>query len=1094
MPPFHDIFISYGRADSKAFAIKLRDRLQATGLEVWLDLNDIPIGVDYQRRIDDSIDATHNFLFIIAPHAVNSPYCALELSQALKYNKRIIPILHVTEISRDTWQQRYPQGTEADWQEYQAQGKHSSLPNMHPMIRKINWALFEDGVNDFDSAFDNLLELLQRHQDYVHQHTLILNQALRWQQHHCQSQYLLTGNDRHQAEAWLQTDMSSQQVLYTPSDLHCEFISESTKNANNQMTEVFLVHTQEQRHLADQIRRYLMRAGITVWNPKTDLSSNISPQERLQQAVEKTDNLVVLLSETFYQSAACQQQLDYGVQLHKRVIPLQLPDQPQSLSESAGSEGRVRGLEKAYKKMLQSNPERQMPTNSPNITPIPLLDTEPSVAFDEAMTELHRYLRLEAVYHQQHKWLLVRALKWEQQQQNPSLLLRGGTLQYYASWLKVAQQRQTYFPIERQQAFINQSLSQPTDATYDVFVSYAAGDIDFARKLNDTLQIQGKSTWFEQELLVSENEYAQELHRAIEAAENFISIVPTSGLTKAMIEELSYAQQLNKRLLAVFHGLTPPTTVPLEIKTSLQVDFSQQDGDFLANFGQLYRLIESHPQLVRQHTKLLVKAMEWQQGSQDDGFLLRGQSLREAEQWLQEATDQNPAPTDLQRAYIQASRELPLRRVKLRTVGMISVGVTLLTSLLRFFSIMGHFELMAYDHLLRQRPSEPPDNRFLIVQVDSASGSWLRDQMIDNVYQPGIGTIPDAALNQALENLEAQGPRLIGLDFYRDFPTRSDPLAQQFAQTNNLIGLCKSSTADAAGVPPAAEIPWHRVGFNDFLADSQFRLRRHWLLKRPDPDTCNTPESFNLILVQRYLASEGIKTDVLNGQQQVYGQPWLHLTDTVQIPLLWGNRKGPYYHVDNDVLRGNQTLLNFRQVMVTGDSNPSKPGATARRWSRGDVNAIAPRVSLQQVLTGQVSPELIHDKIVLIGYTDLTDRNVDEWDTPFGEIPGVVLHAQMASQLISAVLNHRPLIQWLPFWGEILWIWGCALGGGLIVWLAYRPLTLGVGGLGGLIVIYGLCYGSMVWLVVWLPLAAAGLAFILTTLGVESLNYRLRHK
>jgi len=67
MNPFQDVFISYGRADSRDFAAQLNQRLIAAGLEVWFDFDDIPLGVDYQKQIDDAIDKADNFLFIISP-------------------------------------------------------------------------------------------------------------------------------------------------------------------------------------------------------------------------------------------------------------------------------------------------------------------------------------------------------------------------------------------------------------------------------------------------------------------------------------------------------------------------------------------------------------------------------------------------------------------------------------------------------------------------------------------------------------------------------------------------------------------------------------------------------------------------------------------------------------------------------------------------------------------------------------------------------------------------------------------------------------------------------------------------------------------
>lgn len=140
---FFDAFISYGRADSKTFATKLNQKLLAQGLNIWFDQDDIPLGVDFQEQINDGITKAHNFLFIIAPHSINSPYCLKEIELAIKLNKRIIPLLHVEQISYETWQQRNPNKSEEQWEEYQQKGLHSSYPNMHPVIGKINWVYFE---------------------------------------------------------------------------------------------------------------------------------------------------------------------------------------------------------------------------------------------------------------------------------------------------------------------------------------------------------------------------------------------------------------------------------------------------------------------------------------------------------------------------------------------------------------------------------------------------------------------------------------------------------------------------------------------------------------------------------------------------------------------------------------------------------------------------------------------------------------------------------------------------------------------------------------------------------------------------------------
>lgn len=61
-------------------------RLTEQGLKIWFDQNDIPLGVDFQNQIDDGIEHAHNFLFIVAPHSVKSPYCLKEVELAIKRN------------------------------------------------------------------------------------------------------------------------------------------------------------------------------------------------------------------------------------------------------------------------------------------------------------------------------------------------------------------------------------------------------------------------------------------------------------------------------------------------------------------------------------------------------------------------------------------------------------------------------------------------------------------------------------------------------------------------------------------------------------------------------------------------------------------------------------------------------------------------------------------------------------------------------------------------------------------------------------------------------------------------------------------------
>ncbi|MEO1446716.1 MAG: CHASE2 domain-containing protein [Cyanobacteria bacterium J06635_11] len=103
---------------------------------------------------------------------------------------------------------------------------------------------------------------------------------------------------------------------------------------------------------------------------------------------------------------------------------------------------------------------------------------------------------------------------------------------------------------------------------------------------------------------------------------------------------------------------------------------------------------------------------------------------------------------------------------------------------------------------------------------------------------------------------------------------------------------------------------------------------------------------------------------------------------------------------------------------------------------------IADQVTLMDMLNGQVSPEAIRDRIVLIGTTASSYR--DHWLTPYspteGKTKGVFMQAQMTSHLLSAVLDNRPLLKTWPEWQEMLWISVWAAVGSALMFTLGRPL------------------------------------------------------
>lgn len=635
MPQLYDAFISYGRADSKAFAAKLCHRLTEQGYRIWFDLNDIPLGVDFQQQIDDDLERSHNFIFIMSPHSVNSDYCRLEVERAVRCHKRIIPLLHVEEIGRDIWQQRHPGGTDADWATYQAEKRQFGdvrNPRLHPILSKINWIDGREDQDDLDATFAGLVSIFERHRDYVQAHTRLLVKALEWENQQRRSPFLLIGEERQQAEAWLQIRFKDEQPPCTPTDLHCEYITESIKNANNLMTQVFLASAEADQAFKERIRRSLMREGLTVWTNKTDVQTGADFRRAIAQGIESADNVVLLLSPATLQSDYCRQEIDYAQRLNKRMIPL--------LVEPLGDVEMAEPL-----KALQF---------------IDFTNRQEAAAYDNDVAKLIRALRLDEAYYAQHKTLLVKALKWKRQNQNTSILLRGYNLHHAEAWLKTAVGRSQYPPTPLHHTFITTSLQHPQESSLDVFISYSRADSDMARRLNNALQTQGKTTWFDQESIASGTDFQREIYRGIQQCDNFLFILsPRSVNSPYCADEVDYAASLNKRIVTVLYRPVDPADLHPTLAAVQWIDFNQHGGEFYPNFSELVRTLDTDREHVHQHTQWLQRSLDWQSQDQNPDLLLRGSEFAVAEGWLNTALalDKKPAATDSQKAFIHASRD-----------------------------------------------------------------------------------------------------------------------------------------------------------------------------------------------------------------------------------------------------------------------------------------------------------------------------------------------------------------------------------------------------------------------------------------------------
>ncbi len=198
----------------------------------------------------------------------------------------------------------------------------------------------------------------------------------------------------------------------------------------------------------------------------------------------------------------------------------------------------------------------------------------------------------------------------------------------------------------------------------DIFVSYSRKDIAFARILHQELNARDLETWIDWQDIPPSADWLAEVYEAIEAADAFVFLVsPTSVDSEVCSSEVAHAIAHHKRLIPIVLDNVDPAVLPPEV-ASINWIFCREQREYQQAFDNLVEAVRTDLDWVRAHTRLLVRAREWENKNRDHSYLLRGHDLNEAEKWQAQAAGKEPSPAALQLEYILASRKSSSRRMR----------------------------------------------------------------------------------------------------------------------------------------------------------------------------------------------------------------------------------------------------------------------------------------------------------------------------------------------------------------------------------------------------------------------------------------------
>lgn len=347
--------------------------------------------------------------------------------------------------------------------------------------------------------------------------------------------------------------------------------------------------------------------------------------------------------------------------------------------------------------------------------------------------------------------------------------------------------------------------------------------------------------------------------------------------------------------------------------------------------------------------------------------------------------------------------------IQWRTLGIIAIGVTGAVLALQSSGALQLLETDVLDRWFRLRPLESGESRVVIVTIDEADISRL-----------GRWPMSDATLAKLLKTLQTHQPALIGLDLYRNLPVKPgrQELLNVFASTPNLIGIQKV-LKDANGStvePPPVLQERNQVAASDLVMDADGKVRRHLLSVRVSETSLQgTPQSktsltLGLKLALTYLEAQNIRP------QSAGKDSSLKLGKAQFLPLQ--ENEGGYVRAD---VGGYQILSNFHRL-----------------------HGGFPKISLTDVLEDRIPANLMRGRIVLIG--TVAQSLGDKFYTPYTTDArtawmGVEIHADLVSQILSAVLDGRQLLRGLPEPLGWLWILLWSSIGTVLGWNVRLPST-----------------------------------------------------
>lgn len=193
-----------------------------------------------------------------------------------------------------------------------------------------------------------------------------------------------------------------------------------------------------------------------------------------------------------------------------------------------------------------------------------------------------------------------------------------------------------------------------------VFISYSRDDLAFADQLDAALGLHDFKVVIDRHGISGGEEWKRRLGSLIRDADTVVFVLsPSSATSEICAWEVDEALRLGKRVIPVLSRPLEGLRAPARLADINYVFFCPDPKNPGSGFGTglvaLVTALETDLDWLREHTRYLQRAMEWNEGGRPTNRLLSGSDISLAKNWAATRPKDAPAPTALHLDFIMAS-------------------------------------------------------------------------------------------------------------------------------------------------------------------------------------------------------------------------------------------------------------------------------------------------------------------------------------------------------------------------------------------------------------------------------------------------------